>query len=277
MNRKISPSLRVPVYGILIFFAVVFLYPIVWLVLNSFKTQPELFSSPWGLPSEPTLDNYQRAFTEANLGRYFLNSVIVTGSVVVLSTLLSAMAAFGITRLRWKLSKVVLGLFLLGMTIPMHAAVVPLFDIFNRLDLVNHYPSVIIPHIVFTMPMAIMILVGFFENIPREVEEAAVIDGCSIFRVFWRIVCPMVVPSLVTVAVITFITSWNELLFPQVFLSDPDMMTLPVGLTAFQGRYSTDYVGMIAAVVITIIPTIIIYTLLHKKIVGGMTAGAVKG
>ena len=277
MTAKFSRAWAPPVYLLLIFFAVVFLYPILWLVINSFKTQEELFASPWGLPAHATLDNYYRAFVEGNIGRYFVNSVIVTGAVVVAATLLSAMAAFGITRLKWRLAKPVFAVFLLGMTIPMHAAVVPLFAIFNQLQLINTYWSVIIPHIVFAMPIAILILVGFFQAIPQSLEEAAVMDGCSIPMVFFRIIVPMSVPSLVTVAVITFITAWNDLLFPQIFLADPDMMTLPVGLTSFQSRYSTDYVGMIAAVVITILPTVVIYSLLHRKIISGMTAGAVKG
>lgn len=277
MTLTKHPVLRVASYATLIFFAVLFLYPIVWLIINSLKSQSELFASPWGLPSSPTLENYYRAFTEGNLGRYFFNSVIVTGTVVIVATVLSSMAAYGLTRLKWKLSKVTLAIFLLGMTIPMHATVVPLFAIFNKMQLVNTYASVIIPHIVFAMPIAILIMTGFLQTIPRSVEEAAVMDGCSVPGVFIRIICPMIIPSLVTVAVITFITAWNDLLFPQIFLSDPEMMTLPVGLTNFQGRYSTDYVGMIAAVVITIVPTIVIYSMLHRKIISGMTAGAVKG
>lgn len=277
MNQKFSPKVAPLVYGVLILFAVLFLYPILWLVINSFKTNAELFASPWSLPGSLSLENYYKAFTEGNIGRYFVNSVIVTGAVVIVATVLSAMAAYGLTRLRWRLSKLVLALFLLGLSIPMHAAVVPLFAMFNKLQLVNTYLAVIIPHVVFAMPIAILILTSFFSTIPHEVEEAAVMDGCSIWGVFFKIICPMAVPSLVTVAVITFINAWNDLLLPQIFLSDPEMMTLPVGLTAFQGRYSTDYVAMIAAVVITIIPTIVVYSLLHKKIISGMTAGAVKG
>lgn len=277
MNQKFSSKVAPLVYGILILFSVLFLYPILWLVINSFKTNAELFSSPWSLPGSLSLENYYKAFTEGNIGRYFVNSVIVTGAVVIVATVLSAMAAYGLTRLRWRLSKLVLGLFLLGLSIPMHAAVVPLFAMFNKLQIVNTYLAVIIPHVVFAMPIAILILTSFFNTIPHEVEEAAVMDGCSIWGVFFKIICPMAVPSLVTVAVITFINAWNDLLLPQIFLSDPEMMTLPVGLTAFQGRYSTDYVAMIAAVVITIIPTIVVYSLLHKKIISGMTAGAVKG
>ncbi|EEH65749.1 ABC transporter, permease protein [Actinomyces urogenitalis DSM 15434] len=277
MNQKFSPKVAPLVYGVLILFAVLFLYPILWLVINSFKTNAELFASPWSLPGSLSLENYYKAFTEGNIGRYFVNSVIVTGAVVIVATVLSAMAAYGLTRLRWRLSKLVLALFLLGLSIPMHAAVVPLFAMFNKLQIVNTYLAVIIPHVVFAMPIAILILTSFFSTIPHEVEEAAVMDGCSIWGVFFKIICPMAVPSLVTVAVITFINAWNDLLLPQIFLSDPEMMTLPVGLTAFQGRYSTDYVAMIAAVVITIIPTIVVYSLLHKKIISGMTAGAVKG
>lgn len=274
---KINPRLAPFVYGILILSAVIFIYPIIWLLLNSFKTQSELFDSPWGIPSTFTFDNYLRVFTQGNMGRYFLNSVIVTGVVVVVATLLSAMAAYALVRMRWKLAKLVTSIFLLGITVPMHSAVIPLFSFFNRIGIVNTYLSVIIPHIVFAMPISILILSGFFKSIPREIEEAAIVDGCNLLTIFFRIICPVSIPALVTVAVITFITAWNDLLFPQVFLSDPSMMTLPVALTSFQGRYSTDYVGMIAAVVITVLPTVIIYALLHRKIITGMTAGAVKG
>jgi raffinose/stachyose/melibiose transport system permease protein len=145
------------------------------------------------------------------------------------------------------------------------------------MKIVNTYMAVITPHVIFSLPIAILILAGFFRTIPSELEEAALLDGCSIIRSFFQIIWPVTTPSIVTVAVITFITAWNDLLFPTIFLSDKDMMTLPVGLAAFQGRYSTDYVGMIAAVVITIIPSIVIYTILHDKIIDGMTAGALKG
>jgi len=277
MNVKKRNFFKILQYIVLILFTVVFLYPILWLLINSFKTNAELFQSPWALPASFALENYERALTEGNIGRYFINSIIVTVGVVVAATLFSAMAAYGLSRLRWKLSGFVLSVFLLGMMIPTHATIVPLFSMFNQLKINNTYLAVIIPHVVFALPIAILILTGFFKSIPWEMEEAAVMDGCSIPNCFFRIICPMATPSIVTVAVITFITAWNDLLFPQIFLADPNMMTLPVGLTTFQGRYSTDYVGMIAAVVITIIPSIIIYSVLHDKIIDGMTAGAVKG
>lgn len=264
-------------YLVLCAFTLLFLYPILWLVINAFKTNEELFLSPWTLPSSLSLDNFIRAIKDANLIRNFINSAIIAVAVVVVSTLFSAMAAYGITRLKWKFSGVVLSIFMLGMMIPTYSTIIPLFSIFNKLKLNNTYLAVIIPHLVFSFPISILILTGFFRTIPHELEEAALLDGCSIPRAFFQIIWSTATPSLVTVSVITFITAWNDLLFPTIFLSDKEMMTLPVGLAAFQGRYSTDYVGMIAAVVITIIPSIIIYSILHEKIIDGMTAGALKG
>jgi raffinose/stachyose/melibiose transport system permease protein len=278
MPSKTAETLRATMqYCAMIFFTVLFLYPILWLLLNSFKDNQELFRSPWAWPQKLAADNYVRAVVEGNIGRYFINSVVIAAAVVIFTTLLGGMAAYGITRLRWKLSRFVLSVFLLGLMIPAHATIVPLFSLFNRMRINNTYLAVIIPHVVFALSIAILILTGFFTSIPREVEEAAFIDGCSIPRSFLKIICPMAMSSLVTVAVITFITAWNDLLFPQIFLSNQAMMTLPVGLTAFKSRYSTDYVGMIAAVVITVIPSIVVYVALHDKIIDGMTAGAVKG
>lgn len=270
---KIASTLK---YTVLIIFTILFLYPIVWLLINAFKTKQELFLSPWSLPRSFVFENFERAIIQGNLGRLFINSIIISLVTVILATLLSAMSAYGITRLRWKLSGIVLSIFLLGMMIPTYSTIIPLFSFFNSIRINNTYVAVIIPHIVFALPISILILSGFFRTIPVELEEAAIIDGSTILGIFFKIIWPTSVPSLVTVSVITFITVWNDLLFPRIFLSDSDMMTLPVGLTNFQGRYSTDYVGMIAAVVLTIVPGIIVYVFLHDKIIEGMTAGALK-
>ena len=195
---------------------------------------------------------------------------MINGFLTVIITLtLGVMASYGITRLKWKLSGKVLGLFVLGMMIPTYGSIIPLYSMFIKMHILNHRISVIIPLVVFGLPMAIFILTGFFSSLPDELEEAAVIDGCSVIGSFWRII--------LTVAVITFINAWNDLLFSQIFLTDKSMMPLPIGLLEYNGMYSTNYVGMIAAVVITVIPVIIVYSLLHKKIIDGMIAGAVKG
>lgn len=278
MNDKMAYRLNlIWKYLILVLFTVSCIYPMIWLFLNSFKTGDELFDNPWGLPGSFSLENYIYAFQVGHIGTYFINSVIITFTALAAGVLLSCMAAYAISRMHWKLSKTVLSLFLLGMMIPAYATIIPLFSIFKAMGILNHFLSVIIPHVAACFPIAIFILTGFFTTIPKEIEEAAVTDGCGIFRIFFQIICPISISSIVTVAVILFINIWNDLLLPQIFLTDQEKMTLPVGLTAFQGQYATNYVGMIAAVVITIVPSVVVYILLHKNIMEGMVAGAVKG
>lgn len=258
-------------------FTILCLYPLVWLFLSSFKTNSELYSNPWGLPESFSLANYVQAITEGHILQYFGNSVIIAVSAVLVSVILSSMVSYAVTRMQWKLSKLTLRTFMLGMMIPVYAMVVPLFSMFNKMGLLNTHLAVIIPHIAISFPMAIFIMTGFMGSLPKELEEAAVMDGCNIYQIFFKIIMPISKSSIVTVAVVTFINVWNDLLLPQIFLTDASKMTLPVGLTEFQGRYATNYVAEIAAVIITIIPSIIVYIWLHKHIMEGMVAGAVKG
>ena len=212
-----------------------------------------------------------------NIGRYFLNSVFIAAVSVVLIVLLSVMAAYGITRLKWKLSGFALTVFVAGMMIPTYGALIPLYNIFNKLGILNNYLSVIISHTTFGLPLGIFIMSGFMQAIPRELEEAAILDGCSVLQMFKRVIMPIVRSGIVTISVISFINVWNDLLFGQIFLNDKEKMPLTVGLLEFKGRFGTDYVGMLAAIVVTVIPVVAIYTILHDKIIDGMTAGAVKG
>ena len=264
-------------YIVLGIFTVLCLYPLLWLFLSSFKTNTELYANPWGLPEQFRLDNYIQAITEGHILQYFGNSVMIAVSAVLVAVVLSSMVSYAITRMQWRLSKLTLNVFLLGMMIPVYAMVVPLFSMFNRMGLLNTHLAVIIPHIAMAFPMAIFIMTGFMGSLPKEMEEAAVMDGCNIYQMFFKIIMPISKSSVVTVAVVTFINIWNDLLLPQIFLTDASKMTLPVGLTEFQGQYATNYVAEIAAVIITIIPSIIVYIWLHKHIMEGMVAGAVKG
>ncbi|QUI25810.1 carbohydrate ABC transporter permease [Vallitalea pronyensis] len=258
-------------------FLVVCMFPLLWLILNSFKTQEDLFTNTWGLPKSWTLNNYVNAVIEGNIGNYFINSLLISVVSVSITIFLSTMTSYGITRLKWKLSGIVLSLFLMGMMIPTYGSIIPLYSIFNMTHILGKYIAVIIPNVTFAIPMSIFIMTGFFSTLPRELEEAAIIDGCSLLKAFWKVIMPLVKPGIITIAVISFINAWNDLLFPQIFLSDQNKMTLPVGLMAFKGMYATDYVGMIAAIVITVIPVIVIYSLLHQRIIGGLVSGAVKG
>lgn len=277
MERKKITVGSIATFIIMAVFAIVCLYPVLWLLVNSLKSNDELFTNPWNFPLQLHWDNYSRAIVSGNIGKSFLNSIIITGIAVLIAVILSAMTSYGIVRLNWKFSKVTQSFFLLGMSIPSYAAIVPLFAMFNRLGWLNSYMGVIIAHISFAFPLSIFILSGFFSTLPKEIEEAAIIDGCSVFKQFFRIIMPVSVSSVVTVAVIDFINIWNDLLFPQIFLSDPNSMPLPVALTMFADLDGVDYVGMLAAVVFTVVPTIVVYIILHDKIMDGMTAGAVKG
>ncbi len=264
-------------YIILVLFAILCLFPMIWLLFSSFKTNTELFENPWGLPSAIRFDNYIQAVTEGNILRYFGNSCIIAFVAVAIAVMLSTMVAFAVTRMKWKLSNFTMNLFLLGMMVPVYAMIIPLFTMFNSVHLLNTHAAVILPHISISFPMAIFILSGFMKSIPRELEEAAVIDGCNIYQVFRNVTIPISKSSMVTVAVVNFINIWNDLLLPQIFLTDSAKMTLPVGLTEFQGQYATNYVVEIAAVIVTVIPSVIVYIFLHKNIMEGMVAGAVKG
>lgn len=264
-------------YIALISFAIICIFPIVWLFITSFKTNEELFFSPWSLPNQWQFTNYIRAIVEGKVLTYFRNSVIVTVATVFITIILSSMVSFAISRMTWKLSNLVYNIFLLGMMIPIYAMIIPLFNMFKHMGILNQHWAVIIPHVATSFPLAIAIITNFMNTISREIEESAVIDGCNIYQIFGGIVMPLSKSPIVTVAVIVFINAWNDLLLPQIFLTDTSKMTLPVGLTAFQGQYATDYVTMIAAVMISIIPAIVVYIFLHDRIMEGMAAGAVKG
>lgn len=274
ISSKVILALK---YLALSIFTITCLYPVVWLFLNSFKTNNELLTDPWGLPEAFSITNYIDAIQEGHIFQYFGNSVIIAVSAVLVSAVLSSMASYAISRMHWKFSKFAMNVFLLGMMIPVYAMVVPLFSMFNKMGLINTHLAVIIPNIAISFPMAIFIMTGFMASLPKELEEAAVMDGCNIYQIFFKIIMPISKAPVVTVAVVTFINIWNDLLLPQIFLTDTSKMTLPVGLTEFQGQYSTNYVTMIAAVIITVIPSIIVYIVLHKNIMEGMVAGAVKG
>lgn len=278
MKRSASENIWLVIkYISLIGFTILCIYPLVWLFLASFKTNAELYTNTWGLPEQWSMTNYVNAVVKGGVFRYFGNSVIIAVSAVLVTVILATMASYAIARMHWKLANLTHSIFLLGMMIPIYALVIPLFSIFKGMGLLDTHLAVIIPQIAVGFPMAIFIICGFMRSIPTELEEAAIIDGCTVFQCFFKIILPIAKSSVVTVAVVQFINVWNDLLLPRIFLTESSKMTLPVGLTNFQAMYYTDYVGMIAAVIITIIPSIVVYILLHKQIMEGMVAGAVKG
>ncbi|MHA6482217.1 carbohydrate ABC transporter permease [Paenibacillus sp. strain BS8-2] len=254
------------------------LYPLVWLFLYSFKTNDEILSgSFFSLPDVWQVENYRAAIEGGNYWKYLSNSLIVTSITMVSVILLASLAAFAITRFRWKYGQMVLLLFLLGMMIPLQSTLLPLMIIFKNMDILNTHLSLILPYIAFQTPISVFILSGFMKSIPNEIEESAIIDGAGVFRIFRSIILPVSVPPVVTVCILTFINIWNEYILAATFISSERLKTLPFGVNSFVGQYSVNYGAIGAYLVLGALPVIIIYFLLSERITKGMVAGAVKG
>ncbi len=277
LNKKKISIPTILIYVFLCILALVYILPLVWVVLVSFKTNTEIFSSPFALPETFYLENYQVAWTAGHLGRATLNSFIVCASTLLLSMLLGSMAAFAIGRLRWKASGAMMVYFMTGMMIPVHCVLIPLFTRFTKLGLSNSLVGLILPYLTFSLPTTIFIMTGFFRSIPNELVESACMDGCTIYGIFFKICMPLARTGLFVTGLMTFVANWNELLLAMVFISDDTKKTLPVSLSKFVGPYNTNYTQMFAAIVVAIIPTIVVYCMFSNQIVDGLTTGAVKG
>lgn len=265
------------IFLIMILIAIVQLFPLYWLIMFSLKTNSEIFGdNVLGLPQFWRWENYTAAFTDGGIFRYFINSVLYSGVTVIVVGLLTAMAAYAIARMKWKLQAHVFSLFTLGIMIPTHAALLPLFQLIDRLGLKGGYIGLLIPYIAFGIPMSIMILTGFYKTIPKELEEAAWIDGSSVYRCFFQIILPIIKPALATASIFTFLGTWNELLFANTLVDSNLYRTLPVGIMSFAGQYSTDWGLIGAGMVIATLPTIVIYFALNNQVQSSLIAGAIK-
>lgn len=265
-------------YAFLALVAVFQLYPLVWLFTFSLKDNQEIFGkSPFALPAPAKWENYVTAWTTGNVDQYFFNSVLYTASAVVLTVVLASMATFAITRLRWKWSKLVLGLLMVGLMIPVHSTLIPLFKTFMTLKLLNNPLSVIFSYTAFNLPITVMICLGFYQSLPREVEEAAVMDGASIHHIFFRLTLPMTAPVLATTAIINTIYNWNEFVFVNTFISSEKYKTLTVGIQNFIGQYTTNWGAIGATLMLSFVPLLIAFLFLSNRIVEGITAGSIKG
>lgn len=265
-------------YGILIFWTVINLFPLYWMVTFSLKENSEIFGENIiGLPKHWLWSNYTTAFTKGNMALYFFNSTFVTVMTIIVTSLVALMATYALMRLEWKGRKVVNNVFMLGLTVPIHAAILPVFIILRQLHMTNSFQALIIPYAAFALAMAIMISGSFMEGIPKELEEAACIDGSNVYGIFFRIILPLMKPALATIAIFTFLQAWNELMFAVIFISDSKYRTLSVGIQTLTGSFTTDWGPIGAALVIATFPTLIIYAFMSRKIQESLMAGAVKG
>ncbi len=275
--KKIKPT-KVLLHMILVAFAVVQTYPLLFLAFFSLKDNNEIYSgNVMGIPEKFHWSNYQNALFHANVGHYLLNSILVTVIVIVISDVLACMVSYAIARMRVKANRFVKPFFSIGLMIPLHAVLLPVFIMLRNLKMLDTYQAVIIPYIAFALPMAIFFMIGFFQVLPMELEESAFLDGCGIFRTFFTIILPLVKPALATISIFTFLSTWNEMMFAITFINSEKYRTLTVGIMQMVGQYTTDWGTMGAGLVVATLPTVVIYLLFSNQVQSGMVAGAVKG
>lgn len=264
--------------SILSLIAVTQLFPLYWLVVFSLKDNVEnLGGNVLGLPRVWRWDHYVTALTNSQIPRFFMNSVLYSGITVCMGGILAAMAAYGIIRMKWKYSGLALGIFTLGIMIPTHAALLPLFQVLDFLGLKGGYIGLMLPYVAFSIPMSVMILSSFYKSIPREIEEAAYIDGCGIMQTFCVIILPIIKPAIATTSIFAFLGSWNELLFANTLIDNGIYKPLSVGIMSFVGQFSTQWGLIGAGMVISTFPTILIYFILSNQVQESLIAGALKG
>lgn len=260
----------------LLIVAVIQLFPLYWMLTFSLKGNMEIFGgNVIGLPQKWRFDNYTQVLERTNLARNMWNSFVVTGLTILFTLLFSSMLTYAIVRMKWKLSKLVYMIFLIGMMIPIHSVLLPLF--LNLDPILNSYASLVLPYAAFAMPLAILIQVGVLESLPKELEEAAFIDGASIYKNFFYIILPLLKPALSTVAILTFLSSWNELMLAVTFISDNKYKTITTGVMELIGKYSTQWGPVGAGLVMATIPILILYIALSDNVQKSLAAGAVKG
>jgi N-acetylglucosamine transport system permease protein len=267
-----------PVHLAMLAWGVVTALPLLWAIVSSFKSDQEILTDPWSLPARPRLDNWSRAWTEASIGRYFFNSVIVVGGALLLTMLLGSLVAYALARYEFRGNRLLYYVFVSAMFFPVFLALVPLFFVVQRLGLLGTYPGLILVYAAFAVPFTIFFLHSFFRTLPTEIAEAAFLDGCSHAGVFFRVMLPLARPGLVAVAIFNFLGLWNQYLLPLVLNPDPDRYVLAQGLAALsvsQG-YRSDWSGLFAGLTIAMLPVLIAYVAFQRHIRAGMTAGAVK-
>lgn len=272
-------------------YALLILFPLAWLTYTSLKTTPEIFGNAWALPEKPQWVNFTNAWNgqsgEPGLGPYFTNSLQITMITVFLILALGAMSTYALTRFRFRGAEPLLNLFISGMAFPIFLAVVPLFLLLNQTRIpviapkgfVNHYVGLVAVYVAYSLPFTVFVLSGFFRNLPRELEEAAAIDGASRWQTFLRVMLPLAKPGLIVAGVFNVIGIWNEYPLALVLLSDRTRYTLPLGLAQITQRqqYSADWGALFAALFLVMLPTMAVYLFFQKQISEGLTAGAVKG
>ena len=267
---------KVLLYVLFVFLALVILVPMAWMILNSLKTNRELFQNSLALPAVPQLSNWVKAW-ESGLYQYFGNSLIVSVISLVGILALSSLLAYGITRFQTRGGGLIFLIVLGGMALSEQVALVPLYKILKAIHIYNTYLALILPYIAFRIPFTVFLMRSYFLSIPKELEEAAIVDGYNSFQIFTKIIVPISKPVFSFCGIVSLNHVWNEFLFANVFLESKKLMTIPIGLMTFKGDLRADYTGMLAGIILASLPLIILFLFMSKQFIRGLTAGAVKG
>ncbi|MFD6679876.1 carbohydrate ABC transporter permease [Micromonospora parva] len=266
-------------HGFLLVWGLLTVLPLLWMFISSFKTNGEILADPWSLPGALHLDNWARAWTGAHIGRYFLNSMVVVAGSVSLTMLMGATAAYVFARYEFRGRQVVYYLFVGGLMFPVFLALVPLFFVVRNAGLFNTWLGLILVYAAYSLPFTVFFLTAFFRTLPTSVAEAALVDGCGHFRLFFRVMLPMARPGLISVAIFNFLSHWNQFLLPQVLLQgDESKWMLAQGLFALsvsQG-YAGDYARLFAGLSIAVLPVLAVYVAFQRQVQAGLTAGQLK-
>ena len=256
--------------------AFIMIYPLFVMVMSSFKSNAEIFTSPFALPQNPNFDNLEKVWTQTNFLQYMLNSLGVTAASIALILLFGTMAAYAIARYEFKASGLILMFFISGMTVPLKLAIIPLFLQLDALNLINSYAGLILVYVAMGLPSAVFIMTGFLRSLPRELEESARIDGASELLIMVKIMLPLARPALVIVAIQNAVPIWNDFFFPLILITSDNLKTLPQGLTVFMGEFVTDWGVLFTGLTLAALPITLLYVLLSKQFIAGITQGAVK-
>jgi len=276
---QVSRWSAVSTQTVLIGWAVTVIFPMIWMIYSSFKTDQELFFSPWAPPVELQWDNFARAWTKAHVGDYLLNTLIVVVPALLLTLIISAMAAYVLARFEFVGRRFLFYMFLSGMLFPVFLALVPLFNLVNQLKMLNTFHGLILVYIAYSLPFTIFFLTGFFKTLPTEIEESAIMDGANPYQVFFKVMLPMASPGLISMGIFNFLGMWNQYVLPLVLISDESKYMLSQGLAfmLFKQFYENDWSALFAALTIIMVPTLIVYIAFQKQIQDGITTGALKG
>ncbi|MDG2198861.1 MAG: carbohydrate ABC transporter permease [SAR324 cluster bacterium] len=276
---QVSRWSAVSTQTVLIGWAVTVIFPMIWMIYSSFKTDQELFFSPWAPPVELQWDNFARAWTKAHVGEYLLNTLIVVVPALLLTLIISAMAAYVLARFEFVGRRFLFYMFLSGMLFPVFLALVPLFNLVNQLKMLNTFHGLILVYIAYSLPFTIFFLTGFFKTLPTEIEESAIMDGANPYQVFFKVMLPMASPGLISMGIFNFLGMWNQYVLPLVLISDESKYMLSQGLAfmLFKQFYENDWSALFAALTIIMVPTLIVYITFQKQIQDGITTGALKG